>query len=94
MGQKKVTKPLNQKMLREVIELIADNLGLNPEGITAESKLAALDPESLDWMEVIMKMQEKWHINLPDDELQKAENIGQLTLLVMKQTETAPDLVS
>jgi len=56
----------------EVVNLIIDNLSITKEEIKMESNLVDdLGADSLDVVELIMAIEEKFDIDIPDDEAEK-----------------------
>ena len=57
-------------MLERMKELIADQLGIDAETITSESKFKEdLGADSLDLFELVMALEDQYDIELPADEL-------------------------
>ena len=64
-------------MLEKMKELIADQLGMEAETITAESKFKEdLGADSLDLFELTMALEEEYDIEIPTEELEKIEKVG------------------
>lgn len=62
----------------QVINLIADKLSIDHSKITEESTLAQLGADSLDLVEIIMRMEEKFNVEIDDEHAEKLHNIGQV----------------
>ncbi len=59
-------------MLEKMKEMIADQLGIGAEAITADSKFKDdLGADSLDLFELIMGMEEEFGIEIPSEDLEK-----------------------
>ena len=57
-------------MLEKMKELIADQLGIEAEGITETSRFKEdLGTDSLDLFELVMALEDQYDIELPADEL-------------------------
>lgn len=56
-------------MEQEVIEIIAKYLNLNPESIKPEDELRSITTDSLDWIEIIMKLEDEFDIKIPDRDI-------------------------
>lgn len=57
----------------ELVEIIAEQLSVEKTEITKESKIAEdLGADSLDFVELTMALEEKFDVEIPDDE---AENL-------------------
>jgi acyl carrier protein len=55
-------------------EVIAENLGINPDEIQNNSTLDSLGADSLDIVEIVMALEDKYRIKIPDDEAEKLTN--------------------
>lgn len=63
----------------KVKELMVETLNLDAEKITAEAKLNDdLDVDSLDSMEVIMALEETYHITIDPDALANFVTVGDI----------------
>lgn len=70
---------LNRDSIKEqVVALIADKLSIDSSKITEESTLAQLGADSLDLVEIIMRMEEKFDVEIDDEQAEKLHNVGQV----------------
>ena len=61
----------------KVKEIIAEQLGVKKEEIRPESSFVDdLGADSLDTVELIMKMEEEFDIEIPDEEAEKLKTVG------------------
>jgi len=61
-----------------LIEIVAEQLGVNKEQITPETSFVNdLGADSLDIVELIMEFEEEFDINIPDDAAEKIQTVGQ-----------------
>jgi acyl carrier protein len=66
-------------MEKEFIELVAESLNVGDlESLTAESTLDSLGADSLDRVELLMAVEDKYNITIPDDSSDKFKNLGDL----------------
>ncbi len=57
-------------MLEKIIKAFADQLGIDPEGITGESRIKEdLMADSVDIVELIAELEDEFEIEIPDEEL-------------------------
>ena len=64
-------------MLDRIIEIIQDQLNIDGVEITEESSFKDdLGAESLDLFELIMAFEEEYGIEIPTDELESIETVG------------------
>jgi acyl carrier protein len=60
-----------------VTDLIVEQLGVSPEEVvTAASFVDDLGADSLDIVELVMSMEESFDIEIPDDDAEKMQTIG------------------
>ncbi len=60
-----------------VREIIADQLGVEQEKITPEAKFVDdLGADSLDVVELIMAFEEEFGIEIPDEDAEKIQTVG------------------
>lgn len=60
---------LSESQKQDINEMIADKLGIDIEKIGNESKLEDdLGVDSLDVVELVMKLEEMYDISIPDDD--------------------------
>ncbi len=63
---------------QRVIEIVAEQLGVNKEQITGETHFVNdLGADSLDTVELVMELEEEFDINIPDDAAEKIQTVGQ-----------------
>jgi acyl carrier protein len=75
----------------ELQVLAAEILGVDPEQVQVNVSFARdLAADSLDLVELIAAVEDKYDVGLPEDELEKMKKVGDLwTFLETKQTERA-----
>jgi acyl carrier protein len=61
-----------------VKKIVAEKLGIDESEITMESSFANdLGADSLDTVELIMEFEKEFEINIPDEEAEKIQTVGQ-----------------
>ena len=64
-------------MLEKMKELIADQLSVDAETITAESKFKEdLGADSLDLFELVMALEDEYSAEIPAEDLQQMATVG------------------
>ena len=64
-------------MLEKMKELIADQLGIDAEAITVESKFKDdLGADSLDLFELVMALEDEYSVEIPAEDLQSMAAVG------------------
>ena len=60
-----------------VVQIIAEELGVDPEELSMDTHITDdLDADSLDAMEVILKIEEEFDVEIPDDLVQRIQTIA------------------
>lgn len=61
-----------------VIEIVAEQLGVDKEKITRETHFVNdLGADSLDTVELVMELEEEFDITIPEDAAEKIQTVGQ-----------------
>jgi acyl carrier protein len=61
----------------KVKEIIANQLGVNPDEVTNEASfIDDLGADSLDTVELVMALEEEFGMEIPDDEAEKIKTVG------------------
>ncbi len=72
----------------KVITIVAEQLGKDAAEITAETSLQDdLGADSLDAVEIIMALEDEFGIEIPDEEAQTFNNIGEIAQYIDGQVE-------
>ena len=62
----------------KVVAIVAEQLGISTDDITAETTLEDLNADSLDVGEVIMALESEFHMEIPDEDAEKIKTVGAL----------------
>lgn len=61
----------------EVKEVVVEQLNVNPEEVKEEAKfIEDLGADSLDVVELVMALEEKFGCEIPDEEAEKIQTVG------------------
>ena len=72
----------------KIKEIIMEQLSVDEAMITMETNLMKdLEADSLDAVEIIMAIEEEYDIEIPDEEAEKFQLVGDLVKYVEEQTE-------
>ena len=70
-------------MIREeLIELVKENLDINEDEIDFEKEITEYDIDSIDMLDFIMAIEDKYYIEFSDDELDEIEKFSDLISLI------------
>jgi acyl carrier protein len=62
---------------QRVKEIIVEQLGVNPDQVTPEAKfIEDLGADSLDTVELVMALEEEFGNEIPDEEAEKLQSVG------------------
>jgi acyl carrier protein len=62
----------------KVADIVAEKLGIEKSRITRESTLADLGADSLDLVEIVMKFEEQFGIEINDEDAEKMTTVSQV----------------
>jgi acyl carrier protein len=66
-----------ERVRAEVVEIISNRLGVGKEQITDQTTFQEdLGADSLDVVELVMELEEKFKIQIPDEEAEKIKTVG------------------
>ena len=67
----------------KVKDIIVEQLGVNEEQVTPEAKfIEDLGADSLDTVELVMAFEEEFEIDVPDEEAEKLQSVGDVITYV------------
>ena len=68
------------KLFEQIKSAVSEQLGIKPEEIKAESSfIDDLGVDSLDLVELVMTLEEKFSIEIPDEDAEKLQKINDVT---------------
>jgi acyl carrier protein len=75
-------KPIDQR----VKDIVVEQLGVKPDQVTPQAKfIEDLGADSLDTVELVMALEEEFGIEVPDEQAEKLQSVGD----VIKYVEEA-----
>lgn len=66
----------------ELIQLANENLDIDLSDVQMNTKLSDLDIDSIDMLDFIMLLEEKYNIEFAEDELDEIETLGDIAELI------------
>jgi acyl carrier protein len=78
---------MSEKSIEDrVKDIIVDQLGVSPEQVTPEAKFVEdLGADSLDTVELVMAFEEEFDIEVPDEEAEKLQGVGDVINYIKTQ---------
>jgi acyl carrier protein len=62
----------------KVKKIVAEHMGVSEDEITPNTSFVNdLNADSLDTVELVMEFEEKFELNIPDEEAEKIQTVGQ-----------------
>jgi len=72
-----ILKEIVMALFDDVKEVVVEQLNVNPDEVKMESKFVEdLGADSLDVVELVMALEEKFNIEIPDDQAEKIQTVG------------------
>lgn len=73
----------------KVKDIIVEQLGVNPEQVTQEAKfIEDLGADSLDTVELVMAFEEEFGIDVPDEEAEKLQSVGDVVRYIEESSDS------
>lgn len=71
----------------KITEIIVEQLGVKPEEVTPEASFVDdLGADSLDTVELVMALEEEFGIEIPDEDAEKIQTVGDATRYIEKKS--------
>jgi acyl carrier protein len=68
---------------QRIKDIIVEQLGVNADQVTPEAKfIEDLGADSLDTVELVMALEEEFGLEIPDEEAEKLQTVGDVTKYV------------
>ena len=73
-----------EEIVEAMKEVLASELGVDADKVTADARFKEdLDADSLDLVEVVLALEEKFGVEIPDDEIAGVKTVGEAADLVI-----------
>ena len=85
---------LSEKDTQAVYDILVEQIGIHREQISLDARIMEdLGADSLTVMEIVMAVEDRFSLSIPDEELEKVSTVGDLLeLLAMLLIKTGPKL--
>lgn len=76
-----------EQILQKVKEIIVDQLGVGEQDISSGTTFADdLGADSLDIVEIIMAMEEEFNVEIPDEDAERIQNVGEVVAYIEQKS--------
>lgn len=73
-----------------VVDIVADQMGVPKEKVTPETSFVNdLGADSLDQVELVMEIEEEFNVQIPDENADKIQTVGQVIEFIEKAQATS-----
>ena len=73
----------------KITEIIVEQLGVKPEEVTPEASFVDdLGADSLDTVELVMALEEEFGIEIPDEDAEKIQTVGDAVKYIDEKAKT------
>jgi acyl carrier protein len=81
---------MSEKSIEDKVrDIIVDQLGVNAEQVVKEARfIEDLGADSLDTVELVMAFEEEFSIEVPDEEAEKLQTVGDVVAYVEEHSQT------
>ena len=76
--------PINEKLKREVIEIVAEIAEIEAHEVAADAELEPLGIDSLDGLRIIAEVEKKYGIVINEDEISTIRTVPDIFALVRR----------
>ena len=79
---------MSEKSIAEKVkDIIVEQLGVNPEQVTEKASfIEDLGADSLDTVELVMAFEEEFSVEVPDEDAEKLQTVGNVIEYIEKKT--------
>lgn len=78
-----------EQALGEVRAILVEQLGVEPDDVKETASFQEdLNADSLDLVELIMEMEDRFEVKIPDEEAEKISTVGQAVDYVLSHAES------
>ena len=79
---------MSEKSIEEKVkDIIVEQLGVNPEQVTSEASfIEHLGADSLDTVELVMAFEEEFNVEVPDEDAEKLQTVGDVVTYITDKT--------
>ena len=77
------------EILKKIRDIAVEELGVSPEKVTEEARfIEDLGADSIGVMELVMKMEEEFGLQIPDEDIEKLRTVGDVINYILEKTQS------
>jgi acyl carrier protein len=81
----KVNAPEEKSIRDRVVDIVCEQMGTTRDKITEETSFVSdLGADSLDTVELVMEFEDEFDLNIPDEEAEKIQTVGDAIAYIEK----------
>ncbi|HMP01625.1 MAG TPA: acyl carrier protein [Gemmatales bacterium] len=75
-----------QDIMARVVEIVSEQMGVSKDQVSKDTSfLKDLNADSLDVVELVMDLEEEFDINIPEDQQDKIQTVGEAVNFIEKE---------
>jgi acyl carrier protein len=71
-----------QQIAKRITANVSTKFGVSTAGISIDSSFQSIGANSIDIVEIILDMEQEFHINVPDNKLVRMKSVGSLAKFI------------
>lgn len=76
---------MSAEITKKVIEVVCEQMGVSADKVSGETSFVNdLGADSLDTVELVMELEEKFEITIPDEDAEKIQTVGDAVTFITK----------
>lgn len=76
---------MSAETTKKVIEVVCEQMGVSADKVSPETSFVNdLGADSLDTVELVMELEEKFEITIPDEDAEKIQTVGDAVTFITK----------
>jgi acyl carrier protein len=80
-----------QEIMARVVEIVSEQMGVSKDQITPTTAfIKDLNADSLDVVELVMELEEEFDINIPEDQQEKIQTVGEAVAFIEGELKKKP----
>ena len=77
------------EILKKIRDIAVEELGVSPEKVTEDARfIEDLGADSIGVMELVMKMEEEFGLQIPDEDIEKLRTVGDVINYILEKTQS------